>query len=256
MKRRRLLAHMYCFIVILLFSISVISVAWGQAVSEEARRHMVRGQAAVGIARTWQDYKIAIEEFEQAAKLAPDWPEIYYNLGVVQEKAGQYGEAVGNLKKYLALAPDASDAEQVRELVYKVEEEERELLDPNSLVGIWWIDLPGSADSSADWRFEIRNNNGKVEARALAELSWEAHLPKGKFVPIQWDGKTLKISRAVSYGCDSSVDPNWCPSEATYNLTRVSADRLEGEIEVSGVYGFKGAKHFESKYTRAWIRRK
>lgn len=230
--------------------------AKGQTVSEEAKRHMVRGQAAVGIARTWQDYEIAIEEFEQAAKFAPDWPEIYYNLGVVQEKAGQYGEAIGNLKKYLELAPDASNTEQVQELVYKVEKAKRELLDPNSLVGIWWPDLPGWDDSSVCWRFEIRNNNGKVEARALTRQLYESDLPKGEFVPIQWDGKILKISRAVYYTCTSSVDPNWCPCEATYNLTRVSVNKLEGEIEVSGVYGFKGAKHFKSKYTRAWIRRK
>jgi len=221
-----------------------------------ARRHMVRGRTAVEIARTWQDYEIAIREFEQAAKFAPDWPEIYYNLGVVQEKAGQYGEAIGNLKKYLALAPDGRHAEQVRELIYKVEKEERELLNPNSLVGIWWPNLRTSDDDRA-YRFEIRNNNGKVEARALAELFWEVHRPKGRFVPIQWDGKTLRISRAVYYGCTLSVRSDCCPCEATYNLIRVSVDKLEGEVEVSGIYeSASGTKHFTFKYKLVWIRRK
>ena len=120
-------------------------------------------------------------------------------------------------------------------MIDKVEKEERELLDPNSLVGIWWPNLPGP-DRHKSYRFEIRNNNGKVEARALTMLSWEVHLPKGEFVPIQWDGKTLRISRAVYYDCDSSVLPDFCPRETTYNLTRISADKLEGEVEVSGIY--------------------
>ena len=226
------------------------------AFPEEARRYWVRGQAAAGIAKTWQDYEIAIREFEQAAKLAPDWPEIYYNLGVVQKKAGQYGEAIENLEKYLVLAPNASDAEQVRELIYKVEKEERELLNPNSLVGIWWPNLPTSDDHKA-YRFEIRNNNGKVEARALTMLSWEVHLPKGEFVPIQWDGKTLRISRAVYYDCHSSVSPDFCPRETTYNLTRISADKLEGEVEVSGIYvTARATEHLKFKYKLVWIRRK
>lgn len=255
MKRRQLLAYIYiyCFIVILLFSISVV---WGQTVSEEARRHMIRGQTAVEIAKTPADYEVAIREFEQAAKFAPDWPEIYYMLGVVQKEVGKYEEAIGNLEKYLALAPNASHAEQVRELIYKVEKAKRELLNPNSLVGIWWPNLPTREDWKA-YRFEIRNNNGKVEARALTMLSWEVHLPKGEFVPIQWDGKTLRISRAVYYNCDSSVSPDFCPRETTYNLTRISADKLEGEVEVSGIYvTARATEYLKFKYKLVWIRRK
>jgi len=95
--------------------------AKGQTVSEEARRHMIRGQAAVETAKSPADYEAAIREFEQAAKLAPDRPEIWYNLGMVQKEADKYWEAIGNLKKYLALAPNAKDAGAVRDLIDKIE---------------------------------------------------------------------------------------------------------------------------------------
>lgn len=64
-------------------------------------------------AKSTEDFKDAIKEFKQAIKLAPDWPDVYYNLGMVQEKAGKYSDAITSLKQYLRLAPNASDAETV-----------------------------------------------------------------------------------------------------------------------------------------------
>jgi ankyrin repeat protein len=98
-----------------------ISSSFGQNVSDEARRYFDRGLAAVEKAKAPVDYEAAIEEFEQAARLAPDWPEVYYNLGLIQEKAEKYGDAVKNLRQYLMLVPDASDAESVKSLINKLE---------------------------------------------------------------------------------------------------------------------------------------
>ena len=82
---------------------------------------MARGMAAVEMAKTPKDYKRAVLEFEQAAKLAPNWPDVYFNLGSVQAKAGNYGEAMRHYKRYLELAPKAPDAAKVREEIYKLE---------------------------------------------------------------------------------------------------------------------------------------
>lgn len=68
---------------LLMFSVN----AW--AVSEEAQRYFNRGMAAVEIAKSPDDYALAIKEFEKAIRLAPEWPDVYYNLGMVQEKAGR-----------------------------------------------------------------------------------------------------------------------------------------------------------------------
>jgi hypothetical protein len=98
-----------------------VSVTLAEIVPEEARRFMARGMAAVEMAKTPKDYERAVREFEQAAKLAPNWPDVYFNLGAVQAKAGNYGEAMRHYKRYLELAPNAPDAAKVREEIYKLE---------------------------------------------------------------------------------------------------------------------------------------
>ncbi|MCX6565317.1 MAG: tetratricopeptide repeat protein [Candidatus Aminicenantes bacterium] len=98
-----------------------IASSFGQTAQEEARRHFDRGMAAVEMAKSPEDYAAAINEFEQAARLAPDWPDIYYNLGLVQEKVEKYGDAIMNLKQYIRLAPNANDAETIKTLINKLE---------------------------------------------------------------------------------------------------------------------------------------
>lgn len=97
------------------------------AVSDDARRHLIRGRTAVEMAKSPEDYRAAIEEFERAVQLAPQWADAYYNLGMVQARAGRIREAIANLKRYLELAPNASDAAQVRDeivaLEYRLERE-------------------------------------------------------------------------------------------------------------------------------------
>ena len=94
------------------------TLAWGQPiVSEEAKRHVVDGATAFEAG----NYALAIEEFELAKKLAPDWPEVYYNLGMAQKEANRYNAAVKNLRKYLALAPEADDAEKVQGAINDME---------------------------------------------------------------------------------------------------------------------------------------
>jgi len=91
------------------------------AVPEEAERRMARGRAAVKTATDAKDFLEAAAEFQKAARAAPWLPEVYFNLGVVSEKAGRYEEARRNLKLYLTAAPNASDAKQVREQLYELE---------------------------------------------------------------------------------------------------------------------------------------
>jgi tetratricopeptide (TPR) repeat protein len=95
--------------------------ASAQNVPEEARRHMARGIAAIEMAKSAGDYVLAALEFEKAAKLAPDWPDVYYSLGSVQAKMGDPASAVKSYQRYLQLAPRSPDAEKVRQEIYKLE---------------------------------------------------------------------------------------------------------------------------------------
>ena len=53
----------FYLVVVLAVSVLLLSVVNAQAVSEEARRHMDRGQAAVEMAKAPEDYAPAIKEF-------------------------------------------------------------------------------------------------------------------------------------------------------------------------------------------------
>jgi tetratricopeptide (TPR) repeat protein len=91
------------------------------AIPEEAERFMARGAAAVRSAKDANDFKDAVAEFEKATLTAPWLASAYYNLGISQEKAGMYADAIRSLRLYLLASPDAPDAKAVRNLIYEIE---------------------------------------------------------------------------------------------------------------------------------------
>lgn len=90
-------------------------------VPENVQRNMARGTAFAQKATETTGYNKAIAEFEAAANSAPWLALAYYNLGVVQEKAALYSEAIQNLNLYLLAAPDAKNARDVRNKIYALE---------------------------------------------------------------------------------------------------------------------------------------
>ncbi len=91
------------------------------AVPEDARRFAIRGQTAARDAKRESDYVEAAQEIGKALRLAPWWADSYFNLAIVQEKAGQYAAAMRSLKLYLLAAPDAPDAAKVKDQIYALE---------------------------------------------------------------------------------------------------------------------------------------
>jgi len=67
---------------------------------EEAREHFVMGQTFFKEAKSPADSAQAAAEFLQAARLAPWWPEARYNTALAYEAAGDYTNAITNLKVY------------------------------------------------------------------------------------------------------------------------------------------------------------
>ena len=99
----------------------VLTMKTAPTVPEDAERSMARGTAFAQKATDSTGYKRAIIEFESAANAAPWLAIAYYNLGVVQEKAGLYSDAIQNLKLYLLAAPDAKNARDVKNKIYGLE---------------------------------------------------------------------------------------------------------------------------------------
>lgn len=91
------------------------------AMPEETRKYMVRGRAAFASAKQVSDFQESVEEFNKAALIAPWVSEVYYNLGIAQEKAGLLASAIQSFKLYLIASPTAPDASKVSDLIYEIE---------------------------------------------------------------------------------------------------------------------------------------
>jgi Tfp pilus assembly protein PilF len=99
-------------------------------VPEDAERHLARGNAAVKGAKDEQGYLRAAEEFRLALRTAPWLADVYFNLGVVLDKAGQYKEAISNLKFYLMAVPNDREAKNlIYEIEYRQEEAARQAVE-------------------------------------------------------------------------------------------------------------------------------
>lgn len=229
----------FYLVAVLAVSVLLLSSVNAQTVSEEARRHIDRGQAALEMAKTPADLEDAVREFQKAAELAPDWPDPYYNLGMVQNKIERFDDALKNLTRYLQLAPNARDAQEVKQLInkieYKKEKTEKERMDPNSLIGIWWVNGEIKEGHGLLYRFEIRNNNGIVEGglRMYAFTEERGLGRRPRFVPIQWDGRLLVIPHTQYFYCDKSVQLNCCPTDASLSLTMIAKDTLKGTLQIA-----------------------
>ena len=165
-----------------------IGSAFGQAVSDEAKRYFDRGVIAVELAKSPADYESAIKEFRQAASLAPDWPDVYYNLGLVQEKAESYNDAVTSLRQYLSLAPNAKDAAEVKSIIARTEYKNEKLLKEKekfqSVIGTWGMK---ETENEPVYKSIVLTQNGdKIEYKVNTANGLEAN-------DVFFDGTNLKF---------------------------------------------------------------
>jgi tetratricopeptide (TPR) repeat protein len=120
-------------------------------VPEEAKRHLVRGKAAFKDAKDARDFNEAAEEFKQALLVAPWLVEAYFNLGIIQDKAGQYAAAIENLKLYVGAAPNAPDVGKVQELIYEIEYREEKRLKESERTAVGQRARAGPSSLSGTW---------------------------------------------------------------------------------------------------------
>jgi hypothetical protein len=86
--------------------------------SEEQRKYIVQANAA---AQT-KDYNQAIDHYQQVLKISEtSYPEAYFNLALLYGQESLFGNAILNMKKYLVLKPDASDARAAQDKIYEWE---------------------------------------------------------------------------------------------------------------------------------------
>lgn len=85
--------------------------------SEGARRHVMRAEVATKEGK----FEDAVNEYSEAIKISPYFPNLYKALALTCAELKQYRQAIRHLKTYIDLSPDAADARTARDQMYKWE---------------------------------------------------------------------------------------------------------------------------------------
>jgi tetratricopeptide (TPR) repeat protein len=86
-----------------------------------AKRHYERGQKLFNV----QKFDEALEQFQQAYDAKPI-PDFLFNIGQCHRNLGDYEAAIFSFKKFLKLDPEASNREQVEQLIEDLEQKQSE----------------------------------------------------------------------------------------------------------------------------------
>jgi len=113
------------------------SVSLAQDAAAEARRHLLRGIAAIEMAKSDADLTLAADEFRRATVIAPNLAAAWFNLGKVQAKLEDYAGAIQSYKRYLVLAPSAPDASEIGDEIIKLEFRQERSATIRSRAGTW-----------------------------------------------------------------------------------------------------------------------
>lgn len=207
---------------------------FAQDIPEEARKHLVRGKTAVELAKTNSDYEEAQSEFLKAIELAPEWSEPYYQLGILQDILEKYDDAINNLNYCLQLAPQASNAGEVQELIYKIEFKRDKSGKKQEIVNIM-ISGPknftikgGHPYSGACCHIKNFLQEGE-EMKAYIHCCGYLDI-FDETVPVEFDGSVLKFSY-MYYGCYFPAEDYYCAREVTIVAEMTSASPLRFKVK-------------------------
>ena len=84
---------------------------------DEAHRHVVRGELLLNQGTLER----ALVEFNEALRIAPYMPKMYYNTALIYGELKQYDQAIRQMHLYLTVAPEAPDARAAQDQITKWE---------------------------------------------------------------------------------------------------------------------------------------
>ena len=205
------------------------------AVPEEARKYVNRGIAAAEGAKTENDYKDAIAEFQKAVDIAPWLGVGYRGLAVTQDKAGQYTQALQNLKLFLLTNPSPTDVEAANTLRDKIEYRQEKAAKESSPAALaekkqtayeaWLKKIDGArfvfhASNEDDMTIDIHGNKVVYGSICLSNCE-NKRFPRGwrKFEEVTLTGREFVILKSGYCFPDGIRALNGKISEDGYSLT-------------------------------------
>jgi tetratricopeptide (TPR) repeat protein len=94
-------------------------------IPEAAMEHFVMGQTIFKAAKNTNDFSMAGQEFIQAVRVAPWWPEARYNFALTLEASGNYSGAIADLKLYQEFKPPEAEARAVQNKIYVIQAKQK-----------------------------------------------------------------------------------------------------------------------------------
>jgi len=155
---------------------------------DDARRHMLRGMAAIEMSQSEAELAMAEDEFRMATEIAPQMANAWYNLGSVQGRLGNYQEAIHSYQQYLAIVPDAQDAQRVRDDIVKLEFRQEMAAKTQARVGLWVADDGTPYDLTLDGnRITLKTNRRPVpEDEVRSTYSLVGNVPISSVIPAEY----------------------------------------------------------------------
>jgi len=168
-------------------------------IPEETLRSMARGEAKVKMGGAGS-YEAAAKEMEQAVLAAPWLADGYFNLGIVQEKAEMFGQAIQNLRLYLLAVPQSANAKAVQAKIYGLEVMREEQEKMQSLAGSW-----RSAGGNI-YKVTIEGSKIRIEGSTSEKLTDGSVQKLWRVFNLEKKGGSLEgsasIARDSSHGCN------------------------------------------------------
>lgn len=210
------------------------------AVSDEAKRHYDRGMAAVEMG----NYEGAISEFEKAKSLVPTWANIYYHLGLTQDKAGKYGDAITNLKQYLRLAPNAVNAGEAKSVInkleYKKEKADKETKLKNILKGEW-IANHSPRRGFSEWPVQFFIEEESIYLYAPTIDYQQTSFTHYRKIPVKRDNDSIHFTLVWEQSLRGFEHTS--KEEVKFNLTLADSRTLKGTITYTPKEGWSYPQH-------------
>ena len=192
---------------------------------EDARNHMLRGMAAIEMAKSPDDLALAEDEFRMATEIAPQMAIAWFNLGKAQTQLGHYAKAIESYRQYLVLSPKAKDAQSVRDELVKLEFRQELAAKAQARVGTW-VGQDGSFYhlTFTGNRLTLKTDQRRVpEDEVRSTYSLVGDVPVTEFTPaeyqliLQGNRLTGTWSRGAVHADKCTIPPD--TSEATGELS-------------------------------------
>jgi len=159
------------------------------AIPEEARKKYIMAITLRDEAKKKEDYSQPIVWLQEARTVAPWWPDIYKELGLTNELAGNYTQAIQNLQWYLLTKPTEQDTRAAQDEIYKITAKEEKAVKNDEennvikkLVGLWAIGE--LSESGVDLNHPVLIQGKIAEVYRMQQLD-ESHFELFSYTTLQ-----------------------------------------------------------------------